>query len=365
MREFFILFAHLLVTIAQLMKPGGAKAIVAENLPMKQQLLVACRTRRRTPRLSALDRWLFGLWSLFLSTRRLVRAAFILKSSGLLRFHAAMVQRKYHRLFTPHTRAKPGPKGPSQELIHTIVEMKRRNPRFGCPRIAQQIAYTFGIEIDKDVIRRVLAQHYRPDPGTGNGPSWLTLIGHAKDSPWSVDLFCCESIRLQTHWVLVVMDQFTRRVIGFAVQAGDVNGRALCRMFNQAIAKQGNPKYLSSDNDPLFLYHQWQANLRILDIEEIKTVPYVPLSHPFVERLIGTVRREFLDHVLFWNATDLQRKLDNFQTYYNTGRVHAARDHQPPVGLLSNPVSLTHFRWRRCCHGLYELPMAAGLIRCH
>jgi hypothetical protein len=72
--------------------------------------------------------------------------------------------------------------------------MKRRNPRFGCPRIAQQIAYTFGIEIDKDVVRRVLAQHYHPGPDDDDGPSWLTVIGHTKDSLWSVDLFRCESI---------------------------------------------------------------------------------------------------------------------------------------------------------------------------
>ncbi len=237
--------------------------------------------------------------------------------------------------------------------------MKRRNPHFGCPRIAQQIAYAFGIEIDKDVVRRVLATHYQPEPGGGTGPSWLTVIGHAKDSLWSVDLFRCESIRLQTHWILVVMDQFTRRVIGFAVKAGDVDGRALCCMFNHAISQQGVPKYLSSDNDPLFSYHQWQANLRILEVEEIKTVPYVPLSHPFVERLIGTVRREFLDHVLFWNATDLQRKLESFQTYYNTERVHDSCDTQPPAASSGKPISLTDFRWRRCCRGLYELPIAA------
>jgi hypothetical protein len=79
----------------------------------------------------------------------------------------------------PRNRAKSGPKGPSQELIDAIVEMKRRNPRFGCPRIAQQIAYIFGIEIDKDVVRRVLAKHYHPEPGGGTGPSWLTVIGQA------------------------------------------------------------------------------------------------------------------------------------------------------------------------------------------
>jgi hypothetical protein len=91
-----------------------------------------------------------------------------------------------------------------------IVELERRNPRFGCPRIALIIARTFGVEIDKDVIRRVLAKHYRPKPGAG-GPSWLTFIGFAKDSLWSVDLFRCEYIMLTSHWVLVVMDQFTRR----------------------------------------------------------------------------------------------------------------------------------------------------------
>ena len=93
-----------------------------------------------------------------------------------------------------------------------IVELKRRNPRFGCPRIALIIARTFGVEIDKDIVRRLLAKHCRLEPGSG-GPSWLTFISYMKDSLWSVDLFRCESVTLRTHWVLVVMDQFTRRII--------------------------------------------------------------------------------------------------------------------------------------------------------
>jgi hypothetical protein len=97
------------------------------------------------------------------------------------------VNRKYRLLFAPSRRRKPGPKGPSPELIAAIVEMKRRNPCFGCRRIAQQIAFVFGVEIDKDVVRRVLARHSRPSRGS-NGSSWLTLLGHSKDSLWSVDL---------------------------------------------------------------------------------------------------------------------------------------------------------------------------------
>ena len=78
---------------------------------------------------------------------------------------------------------------------------------------------------------------------------------------------------LNTHWVLVVMDQFTQRIVGIVVPAGDVDGEALCRLSNTAISTRGTPKYPGSDNDPLFQYQQWQANLRILSAGEIKSVP--------------------------------------------------------------------------------------------
>ena len=162
------------------------------------------------------------------------------------------------------------------------------------------------------------------------GPSWLTVLGHAKDSLWSLDLFRCESAILRTHWVLVVMDQCTRRIVGFGVQRGVVDGVGLCRMFNRATRGHIPPTYLSSDHDPLYRFHQWKTNLRILNVKEIKTVPYVPLSHPFVERLIGTIRRECLDRVLFWTAADLEMKLLDFQRYYNRHRAHAGLDGRTP-----------------------------------
>src|SRR5437879_10373720 len=145
-----------------------------------------------------------------------------------------------------------------------------------------------------------------------------------------MDLFRCESATLRSHWVLVVMDQFTRRIIGFGVHAGTVNGVALCRMFNRAIRGQRwMPKYLSSDNDP-HRFHQWQANLRILEVTGIKSIPYVPLSHPFVERLIGTLRREYLDRMLFWTTADLEKKLLDFRTYFNNHRTHTSREGRTP-----------------------------------
>ena len=183
-----------------------------------------------------------------------------------------------------------------------------------------------------------------------------------KDSLWSCDLFRCESATLRTHWVLVVMDQFTRRIIGFGVHRGIVDGVALCRMFHRAIRGQRLPKYLSSDHDPLYRFHQWQANLRVLEVTEIKTVPYVPLSHPFVERLIGTIRREYLDRTLFWTTVDLETKLFDFQHYYNGHRTHAGLEGglpEPRVDGSTSPIDFDSYRWRRHCRGLYQTPIAA------
>ena len=162
--------------------------------------------------------------------------------------------------------------------------------------------------------------------------SWLSFVGHTTDSLWSVDLWRCASIVLQSYWVRVVMDQFTRRLVGFGVHRGPVDAPSLCRMCNAAIHGRGAPRHLSTDHDPLFEAHRWTANLRLLEIDEIKTVPHVPLSHPFVERLIGTMRRECLDQVLCWNAGDLERTLADFQAYYNAARSHASWEGYTPLG---------------------------------
>jgi transposase InsO family protein len=157
------------------------------------------------------------------------------------------------------------------------------------------------------------------------------------------------------------MDHCTRRIIGFGIHAGVVNGVALCRMFKHAVRGATTfPRYLSSDHDPLYRFHQWEANLRILDVTEIKTVPYVPWSHPFIERLIGTVRRECLDRLLFWTATDLELKLLSFGDYYNRYRTHSALEGQTPIEAPeSKRADLKCYRWQTHCRGVYETPIAA------
>ena len=146
MRELLILAIHLLVTFAKLLRPGGVRAVAAESLLLKHQLLISNRSRQRAPNLTSIDRFVLGLTTLFVSPRRIAKLGALVKPATLFKFHKALVDRKYRLLFSSSShRRKPGPKGPSAELIAAIVEMKRRNPRFGCVRIAQQISHAFGV----------------------------------------------------------------------------------------------------------------------------------------------------------------------------------------------------------------------------
>lgn len=192
MRHLYLLAAGVIRDLVTLVPPGGLRALVAENLLLRLQLLIVRRSRRRAPNLSAAQSLLAGTCSILLHPRRLVRAAVILRPSTLLGIHRALVRRKDRHLFRfPPRRPKPGPPGPSPELVHVVVETKARNSRFGCPRIANQIALAFAIEVDKDQVRRILARHYRTDVG-GRGPSWLGRLGIGSNRLWSADLFCCE-----------------------------------------------------------------------------------------------------------------------------------------------------------------------------
>src|SRR6476659_8558603 len=212
MRDVVILFVHVIVNLLRLAGPGGLRSVVAESVLLKHQLRILNRGRKRAPNLRAADRIIAALCTLFMRPARVLRSAVVLKPSTLLHLHSVLRRRKYRMLFSPKRGRRPGPNGPKKEFIDAVVEMKRRNPSWGCPRIAQQIALAFAVEIDKDMVRRILALHFHPEAGSGS-PSWLSLIGHAKDSLWSLDLFRCESALLRTYWVLVVMDQFTRRIV--------------------------------------------------------------------------------------------------------------------------------------------------------
>jgi hypothetical protein len=134
-RDLAVLFLHLLATVARLGAPGGARAVVAESVLVKQQLLILNHSRKRSPNLRLSDRIVAGVCALLIRPGRLIRSAIVLKPSTLLRLHRALTKREFRLLFSPTARKKLGPKGPSSEIMAAVVDMRRRNPRWGCPRL--------------------------------------------------------------------------------------------------------------------------------------------------------------------------------------------------------------------------------------
>ena len=153
MRDLAVLFLHLLATVARLTGPGGARFVVAESVLVKQQLLILNRSRRRSPNLRPWDRMVAGLCALLMRPRRLIRSGIVMKPSTLLSLHRALTKRKYRRLFSSGAPNKPGPKGPTQDVIAAVVDMKQRNPTWAVhgsrnrspwPSAVQSIRMLFG-----------------------------------------------------------------------------------------------------------------------------------------------------------------------------------------------------------------------------
>jgi putative transposase len=144
-----------------------------------------------------------------------------------------------------------------------------------------------------------------------------------------------------------------------------VNGVALCQMFNAATSAKSVQKYISSDSDPPFQTHRWQANLRILEIQEIKSFPYVPLSCPFLERLIGTIRREFLNQIHFRDTSDLDQRWRIVATITNAHRVPTALESYTQSEISGETAKhrarLSDFRWRFHCRGPGVAVLLVGL----
>jgi putative transposase len=175
------LLIHFIVTLIKLSKPRGIKAVMAENQVLKQQLVVLARGKSRSPKLTSFDRIFFGCTAFFIGEKRLQKVAIILKPATILKFHKALVNRKYRKLYSSKTKKSPGRKPLDQAVIDLIVEMKQRNPMTGYGRIAMQIYQAFGVEVSRFAVGRILRKNKDRLP-SGDGPSWLTFLGYMKDS---------------------------------------------------------------------------------------------------------------------------------------------------------------------------------------
>lgn len=237
----------------------------------------------------------------------------VVSPATILKFHRHLVKRKYRQLFSSKGK-KMSRKGYARETRKLVVELKQKNPDYGCLRIAQILNNLLGTGVSAQTVRRILREKTMPLDPLRSGPSWLAFFADAKDCLWSFNLFKAESISLHTYWVLAVIDGYSRKIEGYSVHQGNgENGENLCYMFNKVLgASSSSPKKISRDNDPLYKFERWGQNMEMLDIEQLVGPHYTPTANPFVERLIGTTRREFLDKTPFWTKSDLENKLVRF-----------------------------------------------------
>lgn len=122
---------HLIATAAKRLLPGGARSVLFESLLLKHQLLIVNRSRARAPNLRPIDRIIASLCAGLMHPARLLRSAIVLKPSTLMTFHRALVNRQYRLLFAPRRRRKPGPKGPSTEMIASRCRLNANSPQTG------------------------------------------------------------------------------------------------------------------------------------------------------------------------------------------------------------------------------------------
>jgi putative transposase len=314
MKTLALLVIHVLTKLAQRVGPGGVKAIIAESVLVKHQQLIVCRSGRKTPKLTTLDRFLCGFLVLFMHPGRIRKVAVVLKPATFTKFRRTLLTRNYHRLFSSRTNAKPGPKGPSDDLVRVIVELKRRNARFGCPRIAQQINRAFGLNIDKDVVRRVLAKHYRPE-NYDDGPSWLTFFRYMADSLWSTALFQRRSILPKILSSLIAIGQCARRIIGCGIAGCHFDQMVFWSLFTAGIPVVEASRLLSPANDPPFSHHRRRR--KCLGAGRTQTLAISPRAPPFTERRIRTRRRYHLDYRLNCGAIVLETEHEALNNNYN------------------------------------------------
>ena len=208
MEAIFTLICDCFRWLLTLQTPGGKRALVAEMLALKAQLLVVKRKQTRIPSLGPWWRLFFAVITPWLSPKRLASTAIVIKPSTLLNLHKWLVARKYSKLFGTK-KAHLGRPRIETEIRKLVVEIKKENPAFGCPQIAAIVTDRTGVAISQETVRRILMA-YLPRY-KGKGPSWLSFIGTQAESLWSLDMFRAESITLQSHWVLVVMDHFSRK----------------------------------------------------------------------------------------------------------------------------------------------------------
>jgi putative transposase len=285
-------------------------ALQIEILALRHQLTVLQRSVKR-PRLNGPDRWFWAWLSRCWPDWR--RVLVIVKADTVIGW-----QHNGFRLFWrwKSRHGQPGRPALAKDIRQLIRRMSRENPLWGAPKIHGELL-KLGIDVSESTVGKYLVRR-RGAPSQ----SWRTFLeNHVKDIV-SVDFFTVPTIRFQVLYVFLVLAHERRRILHFAVTPHPT-AEWTAQQLREAFPWDTAPRYLLRDRDRIF-GQEFVGQVEAMEIEEVLSTPRSPWQRAYVERLIGTIRRECLDHVIVFNESSLRRHLRGFTNYYHRTRTHLA-----------------------------------------
>ena len=226
----------------------------------------------------------------------------------------------------------PGRPGISPEIRDLIRKMSRANPLWGAPRIHGELL-KLGIAISQAAVSKYMVRHRTPPSQT-----WRAfLTNHAKDIV-SVDFFTVPTVTFQVLFVFVVLGNQRREVLHFNVTDSPTAAWAGQQMI-EAFPWDTTPRYLIRDRDGIF-GNDFVRRVDSMGIEQVAISARSPWQNPYVERMIGSIRRECLDHVIVFNEKHLRRVLREYVRYYHGSRTHLGLAKDCPKTRLVEPPHL-------------------------
>jgi putative transposase len=310
-----ILLSALVSTLGSLFRSRAALEL--ENLALRHQIGVLKRSARKRPKLTPADRLFWVLLSRVWSDWR--SALDIVKPATPIAWH-----RKGFRLFWTwkirHGRAgRPGVAGEARDLIR---KMSRDNPLWGAPHIHGELL-KLGIAISETSVAKYMVRHRKPPSQT-----WRTFLDNHVKSLVSVDFFTVPTIRFQVLYVFLVLAHDRRRVVHFNVTAHPT-AEWTAQQLREAFPFDQVPRYLLRDRDKIF-GDTFREQVRGMKIKEVLSAPRSPWQRAYVERVIGSIRRECLDHVIVFGDASLRRILSSYFSYYHQTRPHLSLEKDSP-----------------------------------
>lgn len=292
-----------------------------EILALHHQLSVLQREQNRRPRLTPFDRifwvWLYRLWPGCLS------ALVIVKPETVIGWH-----RKGFRAFWTwkSRRGKPGRPPVPKDVRELIRRMCRENPLWGAPRIHGELM-KLGIEASQATVSRYMVRHRKPPSQT-----WRTFLDNHVGCLVSVDFFTVPTATFAILFVFMVLRHDRRRIVHISVTPQPTASWAV-QQIKEAFPWDTGPRHLIRDRDGIY-GAPFRATIAAMGIEEVVTAPRSPWQNPYVERVIGSIRRECLNHVIVLNERHLRQILRSYLGYYHRSRTHLALGKDAPDGRL-------------------------------